>query len=111
MAKPKLCLVNEEDLDAKFERERMEAIEAFSLTYADYLEAQARTVRPSRCNYDRLDRELSEARSRVMALPARSKFQIGYKFAVLRDLIANDTVREDLREVIDSIESDMERGD
>lgn len=114
--KTKLRLINEEDIEAELARERMEAIQAFYSAWADYLEAQSRVVRPCKLTdprksdkeYARLDQEVDEARSRVMALQAPNKCQIGHKFAVLRDLIANDALTNELREVVDSIERDVE---
>jgi hypothetical protein len=110
MAKPKLRLVNEEDIDAELARQRMDAIQEFYSAWADYLEAQSRVVGPRKSDneYARLDRELREARSRMMALEAPNKCQIGHKFEVLRDLIANDGMPEELREIVDSIERDVE---
>ncbi len=112
----KLRLVTEEDIDAKLERERIEAIEAFNSAWADYLEAQSRVVRPCKLTdprksdkeYARLDREMTEARSRMMAMQVPVKYQIVHKFAVLRDLIANDATPNELREIADSIERDVE---
>jgi len=105
------------EVDKEIAAERGKAVDAFNELWADWLEAQARMIRPSRSDdaeeddlIKRADDAADEVMWKIIHMPAPTRYQLDRKFEILLGMAADPFADGRGTAMINSIRTDAITG-